>query len=285
MGLGRTKGSSSSPFTPMTQKSPFGTLSTNGNTSTYTPNYFPGQQDILKAAPSNEANILTGSLPTATSQYQHQMGNYLGNLNSLTADNMVNPQVYAANYHLQADPLLSQYHTELGNLESDLAAQNLTGGSYDALAHGQLGKNLTLGLSQASNNAVNSGLGATGDYLGWQGNGATAAGNQMTSLGNLANQYQSLSSNLQSQLMNPFQDYTKYQETINPLQAAGANYALSQPTGFQQGAGAAGSFLQTAAPFFTKVDPALGTAAELGSAGLKAAGNAYGNPNARGYMP
>lgn len=196
------------------------------------------------------------------------MGNYLGNLNHLTADNMVNPQIYGAMYDKEANPLLANYHNQLTGLNNDLAAKNLTGGSYDAYAHHLLNQDTGLQLSQASNNATLGGLQATGDYLGLMGNGATAAGNQMTSLGNMAGQYQDLSSQLQSQLMNPFQQYGQYQSAINPLQEQLGKYYASQPTGMQK----IGSVMSAAAPFANFI-PGVGPAV---SAGLQVGGKALG---------
>lgn len=250
----------------MNQSSPFGQLTNVNGASSYQPTYQPGQKDILKTAPTNEAALLTHALPTATDQYQHQVSNYLGNVNGLTADNMVNPQVYNAQYHLQADPQLAQYHTDTNNLNDELAAKNLTGGSYDALAHGILNKNLGLNLGQAANYAVGTGLDATGKYLGWQGDGATTAGNEVASLGNLGTTYQNLSSGLQSQLMNPFQQYSQYQDVVNPLQEARAQMIYQTPTGFQNTMGQIGAFSDSIVP---------GTGGAYTSLG-----NTFGNPGA-----
>jgi len=195
------------------------------------------------------------------------MNKYLGDLNSLSPDNLVNPQVYNANFHLQADPLLYNYHNALSNLSGELSSKNLTGGSFDAKSHSLLDNNLMLGLSQAANNALNSGMDATGNYFNWLGNGSTAAGNQMTSLGNMANTYQGLSAGLQSQLMNPFQQYTDYQKTIEPLQQAQANYYASRPSGMQK----LGSIMSAAAPFanfIPGVGPVVAGGLQLGGGAL-----------------
>ena len=260
--MSSNKNKVSSDLRPRNQSSPFGTLTNTKHSTAYSPNYQTGQQDILSQAPQNEANLLSGSLPHATQQYEAQLGGYLNHLNSLTADNMVNPQMYNSTYDLLSKPLLGQYNLDTNNLNNELSSKNLLGGSYDALAHGQLNKNLGYNLGLAADNAVNQGLNATNTYLNLQDNGVTAAGNGMTTLGNLAGKYQDLSGALQSQIMNPFQLYTQYQSAVNPLQLQQAQYDWETPTGLQSALGAYGNWSNAIIPgsgaAFTNLGNALG---------------------------
>lgn len=263
----------SSALQPKNQSSPFGSLSVNSNGVSYNPKYQSGQQSILSQAPTNEANLLTNDIPKATDQYTGQVSNYLGNINNLTSGNMINQGIYDAMYAGQANPLLSQYHQNVNNLNNELAMKNLSGGSYDALAHGQLDKNLGLDLTQIANNAELGGLQATGDYLGWQQQGANTAGTQLGALGESAQNDQNLSSGLQTQLFQPFTDYTQYQQVVNPLQQAQAQYDWQTPTGFQQVMGRIGNSMNS-------IVPGLGD-----FSGFTTAANAFGNPGAASLYP
>lgn len=256
----------SSSLKPRNQSSVFGRLTNTDHSTNYKPTYFKGQRELLDLLPQSTAGLVKNGLPQATQDYQDMLHGYLGHVGSLTADNMVNPEIYDAVYGLQSSPLLAQYKTSMNDLENELAAKNLTGGSYDALARSLLDRNLGLSLSQAANNAVVSGLGATGDYLNWQNQGVNTAGSGMTSLGNMAAQYQGLSQNLQNQLMAPLSQYSQYQSVVNPLQMAQADYYKYQPTGFQNAMGAVGGAFNALVP---------------GSGGaFIAAGNMGGNPYA-----
>lgn len=288
--MSSNKKKAASALQPRNQSSPFGTLSNTKHSTSYQPNYFDGQQDILNTAPRNEANLLSSYLPNMTNQYTGALGSLNNFMSSLTPDHLVNPDIYKAMYGLQSQPLLTQYHQDINNLNDELASKNLTGGSYDALAHGKLNQNLDLGLGQAANQAEIAGLGATGDYAGWLGNNAQLQGQGTQQLGNLANNYQALHTNLEQELMDPFKSYTSYQSAVNPLQLATASY-LGQPSvGYQmlQGAGTnfANSFGSSLGSGLGKVifpggSPAGGASASdigglLGSSGQMLASSAPG---------
>lgn len=203
------KKKSSSPRYPNTkQSSPFGIQTSTKGAIAYKPNYFPGQQDILNNSQKNEAGLITGQLPDLTNQYTGALQGYVNNTNKLTADNVVNPEMYNATYRMLSQPVQQQNAKDRLELNNMLTGSGLQGGSYDALQHYYLNQNLGENLGHAADSAYGQGLEATKDYLGLQGNAVNAAGQGIGTVSGLAGQYQNLSGSLQQQLLDPQKQFT-----------------------------------------------------------------------------
>lgn len=135
---------------PKNFSSPFGTMTFSGKNATYSPTFFPGQQDILNTAPQNEANLLKNNLPQTTDMFQGALNNYVGKTQNLSPDMLYNNNPFYQNaMQMYTAPFMRQYQQDSAQLANNMNAQHQTGNSYAALKQNLLDQNRDYNLNQA----------------------------------------------------------------------------------------------------------------------------------------
>lgn len=290
MSSGSTTKNVSNALKPYGVSSPFGTLSVNSkkHSASYSPNFMPGQQQVLNTAAVNQANLIGQmgqQFEGQNSPYSQVVGNYVNQATSLTPDSLYNNPFYQNEYNLLMAPVTRQYQQDQATLDNNLNAQNQLGGSYAAYAKNLLDQNYQYNQNQAVNQAQNTSADAYLQSLNQNAQAAQMMGNQYNQYLNAMNQYGTAYNNTENALLAPQGMATQYQQAVQPLQSQMANYYAGMPTGFQQMANIGGTALQAASPFLAMI-PGVGTGlalgAQVGGQMLSSSGNVFGNPYYRG---